>query len=629
MKYLFALLLFLPSALIAQESDIFTIDSLPTEGVLLDYGWKWHAGDNPEWAKADFVDKDWASINPTLLFQEIPQVQEAGISWFRLEIDVDSSLVNVPLLNALDLTGAVEIYLNGQLLQQIGIVSKDPSVEKAYKTAFSRAANFIFPQKGKNVLAIRYSFTRSNIFFPAYQWTRWAPIYCTIRPLEGFIPMQFADFDDQIMNSIPWLGLFLALTIIHFAFNFFLPAQKHNLLFGLGILCYTGYIWLKYLLLSDMTVSVATLLVLIWQPLAYVFQLFLIAGAYSYLKKPIKKQYWLLPFGYILLFACQFLNSSWAMPLYLCLFPITTLYYVLVIRKSIQEGRADVKILYYTGLIALFADTIFTILQLNLFNWDIFGNTWLFSLYKLSFNIFRLSLPMGVLLPLARDFASTNLLLVNKSKEVLQLSTEKHRIATDMHDDIGSDLSALNMRAERIRQKVTGDKKTMLELDNLVESSRDIAKKVREVIWTINARHDTLSSIVHYFDLYAEDFFEPTDIVVRTAIPSNIPDVVINGESRKVLFMCFKETLNNVIKHAKASELKIAFTTENHLLTIIVQDDGVGFDPVLLTNGTADGNGLLNLQERMTEIGGKCAIQTSKKGTLVVFTLRIAGLDRE
>ena len=150
----------------------------------------------------------------------------------------------------------------GKLLQQIGVVSKDPSVEKAYKTAFSRAANFVFPQKGINVLAIRYSFTRSNIFFPAYQWTKWAPIYCTIRPLEGFVPMQFADFDDQIMNSIPWLGLFLALTIIHFAFYFFLPAQKPNLLFGLGMLCYTGYIWLKYLLLSDMTVSSATLLVL-------------------------------------------------------------------------------------------------------------------------------------------------------------------------------------------------------------------------------------------------------------------------------------------------------------------------------------------------------------------------------
>ena len=211
----------------------------------------------------------------------------------------------------------------------------------------------------------------------------------------------------------------------------------------------------------------------------------------------------------------------------------------------------------------------------------------------------------------------------NKQKQKDELFHQKIRIATDMHDDIGSDLSALSMKAERIRQKVTGDKKTMLELDNLVNSSRDVAKKVREVIWTINARHDTLSSIIHYFDTYADDLFEPTDIVVRTSIPSNIPDIVINGESRKVLLMCFKETLNNVLKHAKASELTIAFIMDNDALKVSIQDNGVGFDPSVLTASTTNGNGLVNLQERMLGIGGKCVIETSGKGTLVVLSLPI------
>ncbi len=211
----------------------------------------------------------------------------------------------------------------------------------------------------------------------------------------------------------------------------------------------------------------------------------------------------------------------------------------------------------------------------------------------------------------------------NKLKQKDELLRQRLNIAANMHDDIGSDLSALSMKAERIRQKVNGDKKTLSEFDHLVDSSREVAKKVREVIWTINARHDTLSSIVNYFDLYAEDLFESTDIVVRTSIPSEIPNVVINGESRKVLLMCFKETLNNVLKHAKATALKIVFTTENHLLTLTVQDDGVGFDPILLTKETADGNGLFNLKERMVEIGGKCMIQTSNKGTSVIFSLPI------
>lgn len=82
--------------LLAQKGSEFTIDSLPTEGVLLK-NWKWHAGDNPEWAKVDFDDSSWESVNPTLNHIKIPQVRVAEISWFRIPINVDSTLVNLPL----------------------------------------------------------------------------------------------------------------------------------------------------------------------------------------------------------------------------------------------------------------------------------------------------------------------------------------------------------------------------------------------------------------------------------------------------------------------------------------------------------------------------------------------------
>lgn len=183
--------------------------------------------------------------------------------------------------------------------------------------------------------------------------------------------------------------------------------------------------------------------------------------------------------------------------------------------------------------------------------------------------------------------------------------------------------SALNLKMETIRQKVKAGIQPTLEIDNLVDFSRDIAKKVREVIWTINMRHDSLSSIIHYFDVYVDDFFEQTDINVRISLPSNIPITDIQGENRKVLLMCFKESLNNVLKHAKANELKITFTTNNSLFSISIQDNGVGFDPILLRGSTTDGNGLMNMQERMTGIGGQCRIETSPRGTLVVLSLPI------
>jgi hypothetical protein len=77
MKHLHFLLLFFSLQSVAQKSDVFHIDSLPSNGVLLDKGWKWHPGDNPEWAKIDFDDSAWASIDPTKEITELADIRNA------------------------------------------------------------------------------------------------------------------------------------------------------------------------------------------------------------------------------------------------------------------------------------------------------------------------------------------------------------------------------------------------------------------------------------------------------------------------------------------------------------------------------------------------------------------------
>jgi signal transduction histidine kinase/ligand-binding sensor domain-containing protein len=205
----------------------------------------------------------------------------------------------------------------------------------------------------------------------------------------------------------------------------------------------------------------------------------------------------------------------------------------------------------------------------------------------------------------------------------IALNDERQRIAADMHDDIGSDLSALNLKAEMIRHKAKAGLPLDADITNLVDFTRDIAKKVREVIWTVNARHDSLSSIINYFDHYADEFFDPTPLVVRTSLPPQIPKVNINGEARKILLMCFKESLNNLHKHAQATEVKLDFTVDNQQFTLTVADNGKGFDPSLLTNPNPDKNGLAHLPKRMKSIGGDCQISTSPQGTTLRFSLPV------
>ncbi len=83
MKQLVIFLLFLSNYTFAQKSEIFRIDSLPTEGVLLNKGWKFHAGDNPDWAKADFDDSGWESIDPSKDIMDLPQLLKTDIGWLH------------------------------------------------------------------------------------------------------------------------------------------------------------------------------------------------------------------------------------------------------------------------------------------------------------------------------------------------------------------------------------------------------------------------------------------------------------------------------------------------------------------------------------------------------------------
>src|SRR4051812_36148440 len=121
-KNLFILLLFFPLAILAQSSDVFKIDSLPGQGILLDSGWKFHTGDNPIWAMLNIDDSKWENINPAKNIHHLPQVRNANICWLRLNLQLDSSLVGKPLALVIVQMGASEIYLNGRLIKRFGQV---------------------------------------------------------------------------------------------------------------------------------------------------------------------------------------------------------------------------------------------------------------------------------------------------------------------------------------------------------------------------------------------------------------------------------------------------------------------------------------------------------------------------
>lgn len=194
------------------------------------------------------------------------------------------------------------------------------------------------------------------------------------------------------------------------------------------------------------------------------------------------------------------------------------------------------------------------------------------------------------------------------------LNRERERIARDMHDDLGSGLSAIQLLSNFVKNKPAEQAPELrAEIEKIASTSADLNQRVREIIWTVSAGADSLQSLTDFLRRYCVDFQEiaKTEVVFSTP---DLPNFTLPSEVRRNLFLCVKEALNNAAKYAEASKIEVTMRFENSFLELSVRDNGRGFDlEKALENG---GNGLRNIQRRMADIGGAANFKTGR-GTLI------------
>ncbi len=178
---------------------------------------------------------------------------------------------------------------------------------------------------------------------------------------------------------------------------------------------------------------------------------------------------------------------------------------------------------------------------------------------------------------------------------------ERLRIAEDLHDDFGSGLSKISLLSEVARQEV---KQEVPAIDKIVHSSRQLQRKMGEIVWALNIGNDSLASLVAYLRRYLAEFFEDTAIQYRFEAPDELPDHGLSGEERRNLFLTIKEALHNVLKHSEADEVLIRIALQKGTLQLQVTDNGKGLPAEQL----AYGSGLRNMKKRMEAIGGQFEI---------------------
>jgi signal transduction histidine kinase len=212
------------------------------------------------------------------------------------------------------------------------------------------------------------------------------------------------------------------------------------------------------------------------------------------------------------------------------------------------------------------------------------------------------------------------LLLDNERKEfekqlavVEAKQEERNRISTDMHDELGSGVTAIRLMSEIVKTKMKDN--TLPDSEKISNNANDLLSKMNTIIWTMSSSNDKLDNMIAYTRSYALEFFENTNINCHFESAENIPPIEMSGEKRRNVFLCVKESLNNIVKHSKANDVWIKVTVLPGELEIQINDNGVGIN---LQKLREFGNGLNNMKKRIASIDGNFSI-VNKEGTITTF----------
>ncbi len=190
---------------------------------------------------------------------------------------------------------------------------------------------------------------------------------------------------------------------------------------------------------------------------------------------------------------------------------------------------------------------------------------------------------------------------------------ERNRISADMHDELGAGITAIRLYSELAKSKT--EKEPMPEIEKISDSANELLVNMNAIIWAMSSSNDSLENMVAYIRSYSQEYFENTGIKCKINLIEHLPDIVVWGEFRKNVFLVIKESLNNILKHSKATEVTITFTQVSDGLALYIQDNGIGID---LDKVRRFGNGLKNMKKRMDEMNIEFTIENNN-GTLVTL----------
>lgn len=207
-------------------------------------------------------------------------------------------------------------------------------------------------------------------------------------------------------------------------------------------------------------------------------------------------------------------------------------------------------------------------------------------------------------------------------QQLIRLQQVRNRIASDLHDDIGSTLTNINILSSLGQKNLHEPVQARKFLDRITEEVNSSSQALDDIIWSVNTNNDGLEETVARMRRYAAELFDAGNVHYEFQIDPSLEQKKLSMEQRRDFYLVYKELLNNISKHAEAKNVRISIHIEKAHLILSVRDDGKGFDCFAETHR----NGLKNLHKRVNHWNGNIQIKSGEgMGSMIIASLPVKG----
>ena len=205
-------------------------------------------------------------------------------------------------------------------------------------------------------------------------------------------------------------------------------------------------------------------------------------------------------------------------------------------------------------------------------------------------------------------------------RRLMAVEAVRQKVSRDLHDDIGSTLSTINILSLMARSKMVEDPLKASEyMSKINDNSSRMMEAMDDIVWSINPMNDSMQKIFARMREFANQVLESKEIDVLFHFDEEAYHISLNMEQRRDVFLIFKEAVNNIAKYAQATRVKIEVTLKTRKLCLVIKDNGSGFD----IDNADSGNGLNNMQKRAEKLNANLNISSQKGiGTTINFEMQ-------